>query len=187
MIEKFNQWNSLKQKLNNKKETLSFKEREIYFISVGQNIGHESYGKKELFLRPVLVYRKLSTTTFIGIPLTSREKNGNYYFSFNYKKNKISTAMFNNIRVFDIKRADYRSGVIRLSDFKKLKSKLEKFMDITPLKREMEHSSVQKLQKSTHIISNNNSFVNKGNKTILVTGCAGFIGSNFVPYFLEKY
>lgn len=24
-------------------------------------------------------------------------------------------------------------------------------------------------------------------KTILVTGCAGFIGSNFVPYFVEKY
>jgi len=24
-------------------------------------------------------------------------------------------------------------------------------------------------------------------KTILVTGCAGFIGSNFLPYFLEKY
>ena len=24
-------------------------------------------------------------------------------------------------------------------------------------------------------------------RTILVTGCAGFIGSNFVPYFLEKY
>jgi len=24
-------------------------------------------------------------------------------------------------------------------------------------------------------------------KTLLVTGCAGFIGSNFVPYFIEKY
>ncbi|MDX3960535.1 dTDP-glucose 4,6-dehydratase [Aliarcobacter skirrowii] len=28
---------------------------------------------------------------------------------------------------------------------------------------------------------------NNNNKTILVTGCAGFIGSNFVPYFLDKY
>ncbi|MGE0737989.1 dTDP-glucose 4,6-dehydratase [Sulfurimonas sp.] len=28
---------------------------------------------------------------------------------------------------------------------------------------------------------------NSSNETILVTGCAGFIGSNFVPYFLEKY
>ena len=29
--------------------------------------------------------------------------------------------------------------------------------------------------------------MNNKNKTILVTWCAGFIGSNFVPYFLEKY
>jgi len=28
---------------------------------------------------------------------------------------------------------------------------------------------------------------NNNNKTILLTGCAGFIGSNFVPYFLGKY
>lgn len=28
---------------------------------------------------------------------------------------------------------------------------------------------------------------NNSNKTILLTGTAGFIGSNFVPYFLEKY
>ena len=28
---------------------------------------------------------------------------------------------------------------------------------------------------------------NNTNKTILVTGCAGFIGANFVPYFLDKY
>ena len=32
-------------------------------------------------------------------------------------------------------------------------------------------------------MSNNNN----NNKTILVTGCAGFIGSNFVPYFIDKY
>ncbi len=36
---------------------------------------------------------------------------------------------------------------------------------------------------------NKNQFKTHNSKliTILVTGCAGFIGSNFVPYFLEKY
>jgi dTDP-glucose 4,6-dehydratase len=29
--------------------------------------------------------------------------------------------------------------------------------------------------------------MNISKKSILVTGCAGFIGSNFVPYFLDKY
>jgi len=29
--------------------------------------------------------------------------------------------------------------------------------------------------------------MNSKSNTILVTGCAGFIGSNFVPYFLDKY
>ena len=28
---------------------------------------------------------------------------------------------------------------------------------------------------------------NQNRKSILLTGCAGFIGSNFVPYFLDKY
>ena len=192
ITKKFNKWNELKQKINNKVETLSFKEREIYFMSIGQNIGAESYGKKDLYLRPVLVYKKLSKTTFIGIPLTSKLKDGSYYFSFNYTKDKTSIAMFNNIRTFDIKRANYRSGLIKFSDFKKLIFKLEEFMKITPSKREMEHASIMKLQKSLSkeiklSVSDKNTFVNKNNKNILITGGAGFIGSNFLPYFLEKY
>jgi dTDP-glucose 4,6-dehydratase len=33
----------------------------------------------------------------------------------------------------------------------------------------------------------NSNQTHSSKKSILVTGCAGFIGSNFVPYFLEKY
>ena len=61
--------------------------------------------------------------------------------------------MFNNIRVYDIKRADYKSGVIKLSDYKALADKLNKFMDITLPKREIERSSKRKSQKSTVIIT----------------------------------
>jgi dTDP-glucose 4,6-dehydratase len=42
-------------------------------------------------------------------------------------------------------------------------------------------------QKNNIILSHKNTFVNKNNKNILITGGAGFIGSNFVPYFLDKY
>ena len=149
----YDKWNTIKKLIHKKEETLYFRERDIYFISIGKNIGAESYGKKDLFLRPVLVYKKLSHTSFVGIPLTSKFKEGSYYFSFNYIKDKQSTAMFNNIRVFDIKRADYKSGVMKLSDFKKLTVRLNDFMDITLSKREIVHASKKKLQKSTRIIT----------------------------------
>ncbi len=36
-------------------------------------------------------------------------------------------------------------------------------------------------------MKNNSKFKIQNSTSVLVTGCAGFIGSNFVPYFLEKY
>ena len=111
MTDKFNSWNSLKQKIEDKK-LIPYKQGEIYFMSVGQNIGHEIYGKDELFLRPVLVYRKLSKQTFIGIPLSSKEKIGSYFFNFRYTEKTQSTALLNQIRVFDIRRAEYYHGRI---------------------------------------------------------------------------
>ncbi len=96
----YDQWSCIKQKIENKQEIISFREKEIYFMSIGKNVGHEAYGKQNLFLRPILVYKKLTSTTFLGIPLTSKLKEGSYFFPFNYKENQTSTAMFNQMRVF---------------------------------------------------------------------------------------
>jgi sulfate adenylyltransferase subunit 1 len=128
----FEQWNEKKQIIHNEKKYLKFRERDILFLSVGKNIGNEQYGKGEEFLRPVLVYKKFNKRTFLGIPLSSVEKNGSYYFSFNYTKDIISTANFSQIKTFDIKRAKYRSGVINEQDFEKLSKKLIKLLEITP-------------------------------------------------------
>jgi len=46
------------------------------------NIGDEVYGKGEYFSRPVLVYKKLTNTTFLGLPITTREKTGSWYVEF---------------------------------------------------------------------------------------------------------
>ena len=155
MKEKFDNWNNVKQKIE-LKESISFKQGEIYFMSVGQNIGYEIYGKKELYLRPVLVYKKLSNQTFIGIPLSSKEKEGSYFFTFRYTQKTLSTALLNQIRVFDIKRAEYYDGHIKISDLGKLKDKLLKLLDITPNpKGKGSGHSSKKLPKDNSSISKN--------------------------------
>ena len=88
MTDKFNNWNELKQQLNDNDNNIKFRARDIYFMSVGQNIGKGTYEKGEEFLRPVLVYKKLSKETFFGIPLTSKEKQGAYFFNFTSKGKK---------------------------------------------------------------------------------------------------
>ena len=134
--DRFDEWNRLKKQLHHKKEIIRFKELEIYFLSVGQNVGYESYGKQELFLRPVLVFRKLNSQTFLGIPLTSQEKEGSYYFTFSYKQGKKSTAMLHQMRVFDIRRSEYYSGKISKNTMKNLKKRVAEFMGITSSKKE---------------------------------------------------
>jgi len=162
--EKFDKWNLLKQKIEVKKP-VQFRQGQIYFMSVGQNIGFEVYGKKDLYLRPVLVYRKLSKRTFIGIPLSSKEKEGSYFFSFRYTEKTISTALLNQIRVFDIKRSEYYDGYINVSDFGKLKKKLLDLLDVTPNpKGKGSGHSSKKLPKDKKSIANNKKNVNKEEK-----------------------
>ncbi len=130
----FDKWNELKKKLNKKKKELKFRSRDIFFMSIGKNIGYEQHGKGKEFIRPVLILRKLSKETFLGIPLTSKEKVGNYYFSFKHRGKK-STAMFNQIRVFDIKRTKFFYGRMGTDIFEKLKENFFSFIKFTsPLK-----------------------------------------------------
>ena len=78
----YDNWNIKKKKLQELKSLKTFRERDILLMSIGHNVGYEQFGKGKDFLRPVLVLKKLSHSHFIGIPLSSKEKNGNFYFSF---------------------------------------------------------------------------------------------------------
>ena len=128
----FDVWNKNKQIIDKNEKFLKFRERDILFLTIGQNIGNEQYGKGKYFLRPVLVYKKFNRNTFLGIPLSSKQKDGSYYFSFNYKDDIISTANFSQVKTYDIKRAKYRSGMIDEQDFERLSKKLIKLLEITP-------------------------------------------------------
>ena len=82
MRKNFNQWNKVKKKLDEipDEKILPFREREIWWCSVGQNIGFEIYGKGDSFARPVLILKKHNPFTFYGLPLGSTRKKNPYHF-----------------------------------------------------------------------------------------------------------
>lgn len=130
----FDRWNNKKKDIHTNKKSIFVKERHIVFITMGQNIGYEQNGKGEEFLRPVIVYKKFNNNQFLGIPLTSQEKSGKYYFEFSYQNSKKSYAILSQLRVFDTKRVKYKSGTINLEDYEKLIIEVVKV--VTPQKEE---------------------------------------------------
>ena len=67
-----------------KENKVGFKEREIFWLRLGQNIGNEEFGKGNEFQRPVLIIKKLTKNIFIGVPLITTLKENDYFHQFKY-------------------------------------------------------------------------------------------------------
>ena len=76
----FDGWNRKKKKINKAVHLREFSEKEIWWASLGVNIGREIDGKHHNYERPVLIIKKLSTDTLWAIPLTSTNKEGSYFY-----------------------------------------------------------------------------------------------------------
>jgi len=129
MEDNFNRWNSVKKQTNKKVNNVYFKEREIFWLRLGQNIGNEEYGKGNEFQRPVLIVRRLTATIFVGVPLTSTLKDNDYFhkFEYNTKKEMIeNSAMILQLRTFDKNRLMTKIGMINKNDFENIKNKISR-------------------------------------------------------------
>lgn len=122
-MKNFDEWNKIKKETDGMLKKLLFREKEIWFIKMGENIGFEQNGKGMDFLRPILVYKKFNKSIFIGLPLTRTKKDSEFYCNFIHG-GKNSTAILSQIRLFDSKRLVYRHGKISRFDFDKIKEKL---------------------------------------------------------------
>ena len=104
MFEDFNKWNKRKIEIHASKKYKHPKEREIWWCSVGMNIGTEIYGKDKDYSRPVLIVNVENGNNFIGVPLTSKLKNRKYSCIIKSINSKLSTALVYQIRNFDKRR-----------------------------------------------------------------------------------
>ncbi len=124
MEKDFDKWNELKKKID-VRNSVYVSERDIWFCSVGLNIGSEQSGKHELFERPVLVVKEVTSNTFIGIPLTSNRKKGSWYVEI---KSTDSSAIISQIKLFDTRRLARKIGVISIEEFEIIKKKLKDYI-----------------------------------------------------------
>ena len=78
----FDAWNEYKKELDAHRRNLIFRPGEVWFCSIGENIGREQNGKNNLFERPILIIKKFNREMFWGAPLTSKEHSGSWYYNF---------------------------------------------------------------------------------------------------------
>lgn len=128
VVKRYKAWHKLKSRIHNSSSTPPFyKEREIWWVSLGHNVGVEEDGKGNDFNRPVLIIRGFSRYLFWGIPLSTTKKTGIYYHPF-VVNNKVSTALLSQLRVFDTRRLINKYGMVSQKDFKAIRTKIRNFI-----------------------------------------------------------
>ena len=85
-MKRFLLWFGLKQRLHeisSKPPLVS--EGDIWWASVGENVGSEINGKSRLFSRPVIIFKKLSHGFYFVVPTTTRERSGSWFVGFRHQ------------------------------------------------------------------------------------------------------
>lgn len=74
----FDEWHRLKRQLHNNQPRVIPREGEVWFCSVGVNIGFEIDGKHKFYERPVLILKCCGEDSFLGVPMTSKLRESDY-------------------------------------------------------------------------------------------------------------
>ena len=121
-IKRFTEWIGLKERLHEKtyKPPL-FKEGEVWWCSLGENIGREINGKSQVFTRPVVVFKKLSSNIFLGLPTSTQEKIGTWYVPITLG-GKTTTVVLSQARSLDYKRFFSKLGQLDDTEMQKVRT-----------------------------------------------------------------
>ena len=112
-----------------------FKERDIWWVSTGVNVGFEEDGKHDKFIRPVLIIRKFNRELFLGIPMSTKVKDNPYYIQVTVKNETVS-ALISQIRAFSAKRMQDKLAEIDNKDFGKVRNEVVKMISFSPLPKQ---------------------------------------------------
>ena len=132
MEKDFDKWNILKQniELTNKPLKVFLQPRDVWMISLGRNIGFEQNGTGDNFSRPVLIVKKFNNQMFWVVPLTTRQKNLDFYYNFIDPSKRPVSAIMAQMRLISIKRCKRMLYRLNQNDFDSILKKLADFLRI---------------------------------------------------------
>lgn len=104
MRKDFDAWNKEKKKINGYVAAPFYHEREIWWCSLGVNVGFEQDGTGVNYDRPVLIVRGFSPHVFFGVALTGGTREGKYYFPLGEVKGRETSVVLSQVRLIDTKR-----------------------------------------------------------------------------------
>lgn len=127
----FDNWNTQKKSIDRSNhEAPLFNEMEIWWCSYGVNIGTEICGKNKFFRRPVLIFKKLSRNSFIGLPLSKKLKIGTWYLTIKHSENITNCINLSQIKNIDYRRLDKKIGTLNFEQFQSTKTYLKKLLNL---------------------------------------------------------
>ena len=107
--------------------------REIWWASLGQNIGVEMNGKNDKFERPVLVIKAFNAESFLVAPISSKFKNNSYLIEFVNQSLERNVIIVSQLRTVSIKRFLRKAGEMKDCDFNKAIEEITMFLNKTKI------------------------------------------------------
>jgi mRNA interferase MazF len=120
----FEQWHRVKTGLDARRRSPTFQERQIWWCSLGVNIGHEEDGKGDYATRPVLIVRKFNRRIFWGVPLTTQIKDRLHYHRVHFKGVE-QCVMLSQMRLWEARRLRSEMGQLPEDQFEGIREALK--------------------------------------------------------------
>lgn len=128
MAKDFGKWHERKRKIEDKVRPDFYHEREIWWCSLGENIGFEQDGKGDDFIRPVLILKGFNKEILLCVALIGRKKQGKYYMYLGKINGKDSTVVLSQVRLVDSKRLMKKMDVLNPTTFKEVRVALQRLI-----------------------------------------------------------
>jgi len=114
-------WFQIKEKLQSSdhKPPL-FKDGEVWWCHIGENVGIEINGKGGAFTRPIFILKKYDKYSFLGLPLSTKIKNGTWYVQVDFGS-KQQIVSLNQGRILDYRRFKEKMGQMEELEIEKVR------------------------------------------------------------------